>query len=194
MPYTPLVVVVAGPNGAGKTTAAPRLLQGALAVSEFVNADAIAQGLSAFRPESVALAAGRIMLARLDQLARERADFAFETTLAARDFARRLTTLRATGYRTHLAFFSLPTPEIAELRVAERVRRGGHAIPAEVIRRRYGAGLRNFFGLYRDVVDSWQMFDNSSVGAYRLLATGDLGEAPEILDATAWENLLRRQG
>lgn len=50
----PLVVVVAGPNGAGKSTTAPRLLRGALAVTEFVNADAIAQGLSAFRPESVA--------------------------------------------------------------------------------------------------------------------------------------------
>jgi len=68
----PLVVVVAGPNGAGKSTTAPRLLQGALAVSEFVNADTIAQGLSAFRPESVAVTAGRIMLARLDQLAEAR--------------------------------------------------------------------------------------------------------------------------
>ncbi|HEY7060897.1 MAG TPA: zeta toxin family protein [Chloroflexota bacterium] len=193
MADTPLVVVVAGPNGAGKTTAAPRLLQGALAVSEFVNADDIAQGLSAFRPESVALTAGRVMLARLDELARERADFAFETTLAARDFARRLTTMRASGYRAHLAFVSLPSPEMAELRVAERVRRGGHAIPGEVIRRRYAAGLRNFFGLYRDVVDSWQMLDNSVAGASRLLAAGDLGEPPQILDAAAWENLLRRQ-
>jgi hypothetical protein len=65
--------------------------------------------------------------------------------------------MRASGYRAHLAFVSLPSPEMAELRVAERVRRGGHAIPGEVIRRRYAAGLRNFFGLYRDVVDSWQM-------------------------------------
>src|SRR5262245_41486599 len=55
----PLVVVIAGPNGAGKSTMAPRMLQGALAVSEFVNTDTIARGLSAFPPESVALAAGR---------------------------------------------------------------------------------------------------------------------------------------
>ena len=51
----PLVVVIAGPNGAGKSTTAPRLLQEALTVSEFVNADPIATGLSAFRPESVAI-------------------------------------------------------------------------------------------------------------------------------------------
>ena len=79
---TPVVVVLGGPNGAGKSTMAARLLQGALAVNEFVNADTIAQGLSAYRPESAAIAAGRVMLARLRYLARIREDFAFETTLA----------------------------------------------------------------------------------------------------------------
>jgi predicted ABC-type ATPase len=82
--------VVAGPNGAGKSTAAPDLLRDALAVEEFVNADAIAAGLSAFRPESVAISAGRIMLARMQALAAAREDFAFETTLANRTFALRL--------------------------------------------------------------------------------------------------------
>lgn len=38
----PLIVVLAGPNGAGKTSMAPDLLQGAYAVDEYVNADAIA--------------------------------------------------------------------------------------------------------------------------------------------------------
>jgi predicted ABC-type ATPase len=74
---TPLVVVVAGPNGAGKSTTAPRLLRGALTVTELVNADAIAQGLSAFRPETVASAAGRVMLHRLRALVSARESFAF---------------------------------------------------------------------------------------------------------------------
>jgi predicted ABC-type ATPase len=65
----PHVVILAGPNGAGKTTAAPALLRDTLAVEELVNADAIAAGLSAFRPESASFAAGRIMLARLRELA-----------------------------------------------------------------------------------------------------------------------------
>jgi predicted ABC-type ATPase len=91
---SPLVVVVAGPNGAGKSTTAPRLLQKALVVSEFVNADAIALGLSAFRPEAAAMPAALAMLARIRALARSRADFAFETTLASRSFAPWLETLR----------------------------------------------------------------------------------------------------
>jgi predicted ABC-type ATPase len=80
----PTLVILAGPNGAGKSTVAPALLEGALAVNEFVNADVIARGLSAFNPESVAVAAGRVMLTRLHELAKQRVSFAFETTLASR--------------------------------------------------------------------------------------------------------------
>lgn len=66
---TPHLIIIAGPNGAGKSTTAPALLQGTLGVTEFVNADVIAQGLSAFNPERAAFYAGRVMLERLQQLA-----------------------------------------------------------------------------------------------------------------------------
>ena len=59
---TPSVVILGGPNGAGKSTAAPHLLRGTLRVDEFVNTDTIAQGLSAFRPDTAAVEAGRVML------------------------------------------------------------------------------------------------------------------------------------
>lgn len=85
--HPPKVVVLAGPNGVGKSTSAAKLLIGTLHVHEFVNADAIAQGLSGFAPEEVAIEAGRVMLHRLDELAAQRASFAFETTLASRSFA-----------------------------------------------------------------------------------------------------------
>src|SRR5688572_10557901 len=87
-------VVLAGPNGAGKTTVARALLRDAMQVEEFVNADVLAQGLSGFAPERAAMAAGRIMLTRLNELAQERASFAFETTLASRTFAPWLAGLR----------------------------------------------------------------------------------------------------
>jgi predicted ABC-type ATPase len=86
MSDAPHVIVVAGPNGAGKTTHATLFLQDA-GVADFVNADVIARGLSHFRPESVALEAGRMMLERLRHLAERRQSFAFETTLASRTFA-----------------------------------------------------------------------------------------------------------
>ena len=95
----PKVVVIAGPNGAGKSTVAPAVLRNALLVNEFVNADTIAAGLSAFSPEAVAVTAGRVMLERIRKLARERRDFAFETTLSSRTFAPSLRKLQSQGYR-----------------------------------------------------------------------------------------------
>jgi predicted ABC-type ATPase len=187
---TPHVIVVAGANGAGKSTAAPYLLRDALQVTEFVNADAIAAGLSAFRPESVALAAGRIMLARMRLLAAARENFAFETTLASRSFAPWLADLKRDGYHVHLLFLWLRSAELAISRVAERVRLGGHDIPADVVRRRYAKGLRNFFLLYLPLVDSWQVLDNSDTTGPRPMASGD-GKAIRVLgDAEAWRRLM----
>lgn len=79
----PRVVIFAGPNGAGKSTHADAILA-ALGMETFVNAAYIARGLSGRNTEAVAFEAGRIMLKRLRQLAEDRADFAFESTLSSR--------------------------------------------------------------------------------------------------------------
>lgn len=162
-------------------------------MDEFVNADTIAQGLSAYRPEAAAVAAGRVMLERLRFLSRERRDFAFETTLAGRGHARWLRDLRSAGYRAHLIYLSLPDPDLAVARVAERVRQGGHHVPDGVVRRRFGAGLTNLFTLYGDVVDSWQAYDNAGLAGPRLIASCGVDELPVIADARAWENLMEQQ-
>ena len=190
---TPLVIVLAGPNGAGKSTSAAHLLRGALLVEEFVNADTIAQGLSAYRAEAAAVAAGRVMLERLRFLARERRDFAFETTLAGRGHARWLRVLRSSGYRAHLIFLSLPDPDLAVARVAERVRQGGHHVPDDVVRRRFAGGLENLFVCYPDVVDSWQVYDNADLTGPRLIASRAAGKTAVIADPNAWDNLKEQQ-
>jgi predicted ABC-type ATPase len=69
--------------------------------SEFVNADTLAQGLSAFRPEDVAVEAGRLVLKRLDALEAQRKSFAFEATLASQTLARRLEGLQKQSYCIH---------------------------------------------------------------------------------------------
>jgi predicted ABC-type ATPase len=157
----PNVVVLAGPNGAGKTTASAALLRDALQVSTFVNADIIAQGLSGLNPAGVDLEAGRIMVERIIELARRRVDFAFETTLANRKYAKRISEWKADGYRFHLIYLWLPSAEYAINRVKDRVRRGGHHVPDATVRRRYRSGLQNFFGIYRPLADTWRFIDNS---------------------------------
>lgn len=185
----PHLIVIAGPNGAGKSTSAPFLLQGTLGVTEYVNADTIAQGLSAFAPERAAFRAGRIMLERLQQLANARVNFAFETTLASRSFAPWIANLRQNGYRFHLFFLGLPSPEIAIARVQERVSLGGHDVPEETIRRRYHAGIRNFFQLYRPLADSWFFYDNASMEVPRLLAAGEREGSVYVAQPPIWQRI-----
>lgn len=185
----PRVVVLAGPNGAGKSTSAAKLLLGPLKVSEFVNADTIAAGLSAFDASSVAMPAGRIMLARLKELARARVDFAFETTLAARSYGNWLRQLQTRGYLVELIFLWLPSPELAVARVADRVHAGGHDVPEPVIRRRYAAGLANLRSLYIPLADSWSIIDNSQGGELRVVAEGGRNVSEQILDSVTWKSI-----
>ncbi len=176
----------------GKSTTAPSLLKGSLGVTEFVNADTIARGLSAFRPEGVAIPAGRVLLQRLSHLSKSRVDFAFETTLASRSFAPWITRLCRSGYTFRLIFLWLPSPDFAVARVAERVRMGGHDIPEPIIRRRYEAGLRNFFRLYRPLATSWFFYDNSAGGLPALLASGTVSGGVAVRHAIIWQRIEER--
>jgi len=176
----PSVVVLAGPNGAGKSTAAPHLLREGFGVDEFVNADEIARGLSGFSPDQPAFAAGRIMLQRINELTDARCSFAFETTLASRMFAPLLARLGASGYATHLLFLLLPTADAAVERVRTRVEEGGHAVPDEIVRRRYTRGLRSLFRLYLPVVDEWVVYDNAGPDPAIIARSGGLVAQPAI--------------
>jgi len=180
--------MLAGPNGAGKSTVAPYLLQDVVGVPLYVNADMIAQGLAGFAPETATVAAGRIMLQRIRDLAALRKSFAFETTLASKTYVNWLTELIESGYRCHIIFLWLPSPELAVERVAERITQGGHAVAPEVIRRRYWSGLRNFRERYLPIATSWSVYDNES-GRPLLVASGAAGEV-DVVDDRRWSQVL----
>ena len=169
MSKLPKLYIIAGCNGAGKTTASFTILPEVLDCKEFINADEIAKGLSPFQPESVAVQAGRIMLARMDELLQKGETFAFETTLATKSYKQKIEWAQANGYEVTLLFFWLDSPNIAKKRVAQRVAEGGHNIPLETIERRYYNGIANLFTIYIDMVDISYIFDNSE-GRKELIA------------------------
>jgi predicted ABC-type ATPase len=155
------IIVIAGPNGAGKTTFAREFLPHEANCPDFINADLIAAGLSPFRPESVALRAGRLMLEEINDKVRQGKSFAFETTLSGRTYMRLLRNYRNQGYHILLVFLSLPSAEMAVARVGARVAQGGHNVPEADIRRRFAAGLKNFRYAYAGIVNAWTLYDNS---------------------------------
>ena len=163
------------------------MLPGLLGCRELVNADEIARGLSPFRPGTVSIQAGWLMLGRLHELLGTGETFALETTLATRIYLPIIAKARAQGYVIRLLFFWLNSPDLAVRRVAAWVCEGGHNIPEPTIRRRYEGGLRQFFQAYRHAVDNWAFIDNSN-GAGVPVAESN-GDDPVVFNKFVWQSL-----
>ena len=166
---SPSIIILAGPHGAGKTTFARSFLPQEANCLRFINADLIAAGLSPFALEAAALKAGRLMLREIDDCVKQKESFAFETKLSGLGYLSRIRQWRLMGYEVSLYFLALPSAETAIMRVAARVKQGGHNIPESVIRRRFIAGLRNFEAFYKSEVNHWVKYDN-------------LGEQPVLIE------------
>ncbi len=176
--------ILAGCNGAGKTTASYTILPEILNCDEFVNADEIAKGLSPFKPEDVAIQAGRLMLERVQYLLQKGANFSIETTLATRSYAKLVHQAHSLGYEVSLLYFWLSSPELAIERVAQRVQEGGHNIPEQVIRRRYWLGIKNLFEIFMPIVDSWSLIDNNDIHNRQVVADNN-----QIFDESLLEEI-----
>lgn len=188
----PNLYIIAGPNGAGKTTASYTLLPEMLNCINFVNADEIARGLSPFSPSTVDVQAARIMIQRIDELLGEKADFAIETTLATRSYVQLVHRAQSAGYKVHLLFFCLESPEQAIQRVAQRVKEGGHNVPTDVIRRRFQLGIFNLVNLFIPICDSVLVFNNVKTPAQLIARKEEKLSRVEIVEPEMWNQLTQK--
>jgi len=156
----PTIYLIAGCNGAGKTTLAKEFLLQEVGCSNFLNADYLALGLSPLSPEIAALKAGRLLLAEFKSLVAGRKTFAVESTLSGLTYLRLLRAAQRRGFQVYIHFLWLPKPANAIARVHERVKKGGHNVPAADIRRRFARGLRHFVCDYAPLADRWAVWDN----------------------------------
>jgi predicted ABC-type ATPase len=138
VPGSPVCTIIGGPNGSGKSTIYGRLAP----PGRFLNADVIARGINPGRPEAAFISAGRQTLAELARVIGARETFVYETTLSSRQSAKLMLAAKQAGYEVGLVFVILNSADLNVERVAERVARGGHDIPEDVIRRRYETAIR----------------------------------------------------
>lgn len=188
-PQPPVCRIIAGPNGAGKTTFALRYLPLVAPGSAFVNADLIAAGLSPLAPERQTIVASRLFLQQIERRITEEHDFAFETTLSGRGYLRLVQRLRSQGWRVELLYLALPTAELSQLRVAERVAHGGHSIPPDAIARRFPRSLWNLLELYAGAVTEASCFINS--GPAPGIVFTQQGDQRTILDPAVFDQLVK---
>ena len=155
----PVCTIIAGPNGAGKTTFALHYLD---KTTRFINADLIASGLSPLSPELQQMKASRLFLKEIKESIDRKENFAFETTLSGKSYAKLVQQLQADNWVVNLIYLYLPSVKMSLERVEERVKHGGHNIPTESILRRYPRSLKNLIELYSPLCDTTICFDNSN--------------------------------
>jgi predicted ABC-type ATPase len=183
----PNCYIIAGPNGAGKTTFATEYLPHYAECVNFINLDLLARAYSPFDPNAGMLRAGRTVLERIAEFTTARTDFAFETTLAGRTYLPLLRGVKKAGFRLHMFYLWIPSPELALLRIRYRVVSGGHDVPERDVRRRFTRTLGNLFRLYRPLLDTLHFCDNSS-DTPRLIFRDEVGQTT-INDAALYEQL-----
>ena len=179
--------IIAGPNGAGKTTFATEFLPLYANCRNFINPDLLARAYSPFDPDAGMLRAGRTVLERIAEFTEARRDFAFETTLSGRAYVPLLRRVKQAGFRLHLFYLWIPSPELSLLRIRYRVQSGGHNVPEPAVRRRFARSLGNLFRFYRPLLDTLHFFDNSS-DTPRLIFKDEAGETT-VNDAALYEQL-----
>lgn len=184
----PNIYIIAGCNGAGKTTASYTMLPEMLDCREFINADSIAAGISPFQPEMVSFEAGRVMLQRMDQLVKTKVDFAIETTLSSRNYLQKVKSWHTKGYEIILIFFWLNSPSLAIERINDRVKKGGHYVPEEIVIRRYYRGIKNLLKYFTRVCDYWLIIDNS-MEIPNFIAEGIKDLELEIFNEQIWTEI-----
>ena len=154
--------MLAGVNGAGKSSIGGAAIRAAGA--DYYNPDEAARELQAAQPglsladaNAAAWQAGRRLLERAIQ---EQLDFAFETTLGGNTIPRLLGEAARRGSEVRIWYVGLESPELHIERVAARVRRGGHPIPEETIRRRYERSRLNLIELLPSLA-ALKVYNNS---------------------------------
>lgn len=181
-------IILGGTNGSGKSTIYEEAVRLQIE-GEFVNADLLARRISPSAPETASLKAGKQVVARLGELIATRLSFVHETTLSSHQSLHVMRQARAAGYHVGLVFVVLRSVDLNILRVRERVRMGGHFIPENDIRRRYGRALANLPGAIK-IAHQTAIYDNSSVSHVRLIEISDGRIAFNALDET---NLTHRE-
>ena len=177
---TPRLWVFAGPNGAGKSTIVDRYVADRIPI---INPDNIARTLSPDLGEAArVLQAGRIAVRERAALLAARQTFGIETTLTGRSEIDLMRAAAAAGYHVNLVYIGLRSVRHSIVRVSERVRQGGHDVPAADLWRRFDRSIGNLRTAMTIANHRVLLFDNS--GQRRRLLFSSKGDRVKYRSST----------
>jgi predicted ABC-type ATPase len=79
----------------------------------FINADLIAQGLSPFQPNKMAIEAERLMIQNINECVKKSESFAFETTLSGKGYINKISNWKTKQYEIIIYYLKVPTVKFA---------------------------------------------------------------------------------
>ncbi len=156
----PILIIFAGPNGAGKSTLAEEFC--ANIGLDFVNPDTIESDSEFTR--------GKSFLKILHHKLRQGDSFAFETTMSGKWLYSFLIQTKLKQYKIICFYVFVYPVEILRYRIEERVKKGGHFVDFETVKRRYKKSIRNFWNLYKNLCDMWEI--KSNIEDFKRVARG----------------------
>ncbi len=152
----PTATILAGPNGAGKSTLASVEFAREIESGCFLFANDADEGSSVYGERL----APEELTGRLNQaagLVRRQTSFVLETSLSSTALLDFLPGLRQQGYDIFLLFLFISDPDLSIFRVAQRAQLGGAYVSADLVLRRYQAGIRHL-PAYIDAVTYAKIF------------------------------------
>lgn len=159
----PELIVIGGANGSGKTTVARRL--SAQTGIEYLGADAIAAEINPDQPADAAIEAARRFIETLKRAVAEEKSLIVESTLSGLVLRKWILRAKQKGYFITVLFLYLDSPNLNIKRIAGRVKKGEHFVPARDVRRRFPRANFNFWNSYKELADDWILFNNSGKNA-----------------------------
>ncbi len=178
MTNNPILVIFAGPNGAGKTTYAEEFCK--RFGLKFINPDVIKAQND--------LEKGKIFLQILYKELTNNEHFAFETTMSGKWLTSFLQKSKEAGYKMVCFYIFVYPAEILKYRIEERVKKGGHFVDFETVKRRYKKSLKNFWLIYRKFFDEWEIVNNTE--SFKPVAKG-MKTSFEVEDEFIFDNFIK---
>ena len=180
----PVLHIIVGPNGAGKSTLYDKVI-GPVTHLDFVNADVIARENWPDEPEARSYEAAELAAERRAVLINDRASFVTETVFSHESKLALLRDAIDAGYLVACHVLVIPV-ELAVARVANRAQWGGHFVPEDKIRSRYGR-LWPLVVEAIGLVERAVVYDNSRPEApFRVIAVFEHGAVLGEPDWPSW--------
>ncbi len=166
----PSLIIGGGANGSGKTIIAREFVSADNL--QYLGADDIASELNLNEPETAAIQAARLFSQRLNDLLKQPRSLIVESTLSGLSLRKRIEKARCLNYEIGILFVYLDSAELCIERVKSRVLKGGHHVPEMDVRRRFERANQNFWHIYKDLADEWNLFYNAGAAIIQV-AGGD---------------------